>query len=114
MPQINIEMLRVTLAAFNFDNLPQMKLFFVLTREDLMYIILVYSKHSSRFFTEIVIGLSGNDLIVVYQLDLLYKGRCYYKKSGGQILLVDADLHQHVLNSLYVNSSSETMLSVST
>jgi hypothetical protein len=77
----------------------------VLTGEDVINIILVYPNHSSRFFTEIKIGLSGNDPIVqvvVYQLEVLNKGHFYYMMSGGQTLSVDVDLHQPILNAPYV------------
>jgi hypothetical protein len=38
-----------------------------------MNVILIYSKHSSSFSTEIMIGLSENDPIVLYKLEICIK-----------------------------------------
>jgi hypothetical protein len=45
----------------------------MLTGEDEINVILIYSTHSSHFFTEIMIGLSGNDPIVFHQLEVRTK-----------------------------------------
>jgi hypothetical protein len=45
----------------------------MLTGEDVMNVILIYPTHSSRFFTEIMMGLSGKDPIVLHQLEVCTK-----------------------------------------
>jgi hypothetical protein len=86
----------------------------MLTGEDVMNVILIYSTHSSPFFTEIMIGLSGNDPIVFHQLEVCTKDAVTTcMKASGQTLLMDADLHKSVLNLLNITVSRELKSKVS-
>ena len=79
-----------------------------------MNVILIYSTHSSRFFIEIMIGLSGNDPIVFHQLEVCTKDAVTTcMKASGQTLLMDADLYKSVLNLQNVTVPRELKLKVS-